>query len=149
MDRTRVGFAIVGVAPLLWVAVNVMRGAFETRLMLALLIGAVGAFVAAWRHPERPTVAAAGLGAVALSILLFYDRGIFLTGIASVAGGLVAVGAAVTAVGLARSTRRLRLGGAVVAAFGALVWIATDDLAWQPGNVAAAIGWIVVAAEAR
>lgn len=146
MDRTRVGFALLGVAALLWVSVSLdSDGLFLAGLALA----AVGAFVAAFAWPANARLAGAGLLLVAAGVAMFYDFAVFFDGVASVAGGVFAVGCAIAAVALFRGDARQRLVGAIVAAVGAAGWVYTDGVsggvAWQPGNVLAIVAWAFVA----
>lgn len=150
MDRTRVGFALFGVAALLWIAVSLDS---DGLFLAGLTLLAAGAWVAAFAWPGRPGLAGGALVAAALGVVMFYDFAVFVRGLASVAGGVVAVGCLLAAAGLCRSDARLRLAGALAAAAGAALWVYTDGVSgatqWQPGNVLAVVAWAFVATDAR
>lgn len=153
MDRTRVGFALVGVASLLWVVVNLMQGFWDAMPMAGLLLIVAGGLVAAGTYSDRPTVGASALGLIVLGIVMFYMGSFSLLEPSSIAGLLFGVGAAVAAVGVARQDRRWRFIGAVVAALGSALWIYADGsigaTEWQPGNILAAVAWTLVAVDSR
>lgn len=150
MDRTSVGFALFGVAALLWIAVSLDS---DGLFLAGLALLAAGAWVAAFAWPARPGLAGGGLVAAALGVVMFYDFTVFVHGLASVAGGVVALGCLLAAAGLFRNETRLRFAGALAAAAGAALWVYTDGVGgatqWQPGNVLAVVAWAFVAADAR
>lgn len=138
-------------AALLWIA-GVMSDGSDGPYFAGLALMVVGAFMAVAAWPAKRALGAAGMAVVAVGALLFYDSHVFLYGLASLAGGLYALGAAVVAVGLSRADARWRLAGAVVATIAAALWVYTDGagaVEWQPGNVLAVVAWATVAFDAR
>ncbi|HUR62654.1 MAG TPA: hypothetical protein VM286_09860 [Candidatus Thermoplasmatota archaeon] len=141
MDLQRLGLILLALAPVAWIVGAAVQGGGNDFLGLGAIL--VGLALAAWAWPAGqrvPAVAGFCLGAV--GILLFYG-GVLWDGLASVAGGIFALGCLVAAGGCWRTHAGLLAGGLFAIAFAGLFWVVADGvggLTWQPGNVLALVG---------
>lgn len=136
MDRLESGATLLALAPAAWLLGVFFFGA-EEGYGLPLAIILAGMAFAGWGlATERRGVAAGGLLAAALGMLLFFDFS-FAGGMAPFAGLVFTAAAVVLVFAVLAGMRPVQAGCLGALAFAGLLWVLSDltSLTWQGGNL--------------